>query len=178
MGKTKAGEKTLFQGDCFHPSLEDLISFWPQEALAEVRAEMQAENEEEDRRRRKSREGGGKSAEDEDEHEKGRRRRSRQAKGSRKNKDSLSDSNSSQTRTRRQPSNSKKDRVKVTKADVVIDESIAEEILVDNSMRTEEEEEEVETEELPGAGQTDYEQDFESVTPSESDGSSRNDTMS
>ena len=177
MGKTKAGETTLFQGDCFNPSLEDLICFWPQEALAEVRAEMQAE-EEEDRRRRKSREGGGKSAEDEDEHEKERRRRSRQAKGSRKNKDSLSDSNSSQTRTRRQPSNSMKNRVKVTKADVIIDESIAEEILVDNSMRTEEEEEEVETEELPGAGQTDYEQDFESVTPSESDGSSRNDTMS
>ena len=172
MGKTKAGEKILFQGDCFHPSLEDLISFWPQEALAEVRAEMQAENEEEDRRRRKSREGG-KSAEDEDEHEKERRRRSRQVKGSRKNKDSLSDSNSSQTRTRRQPSNSEKDRVKVTRADVIIDESIAEEILVDNSMRTE-----VETEELPGAGQTDYEQDFESVTPSESDGTSRNDTMS
>ena len=177
MGKTKAGEKTLFQGDCFDPSLEDLISFWPQEALAEVRAEMQAENEEEDRRRRKSREGGGKSAEDEDEHGKERIRRSRQAKGGRKNKDSLSDSNSSQTRTRRQPSNSKKDRVKVTKADVIIDESIAEEILVDNSMRTEEEDE-VETEELPGAGQTDYEQDFESVTPSESDGTSRNDTIS
>ena len=176
MGKTKAGEKTLFQGDCFHPSLEDLISFWPQEALAEVRAEMQAEDEEEDRRRRKSRGGGGKSAEDEDEHEKERRRRSRQAKGSRKNKDSLSDSNSSQTRTRRQPSNSKKDRVKVTRADVIIDESIAEEILVDNSTRTEEKE--VETEEFPGAGQTDYEQDFESVTPSESDGTSRNDTMS
>ena len=135
---------------------------------------MQAEDEEEDRRRRKSREGG-KSAEDEDEHEKERIRRSRQVKGSRKNKDSLSDSNSSQTRTRRQPSNSKKDRVKVTRADVVIDESIAEEILVDNSMRTEEEE--VETEELP-AGQTDYEQDFESVTPSQSDGTSRNDTMS
>ena len=56
MGKTKAREKTVFQGDCFHPSLEDLISFWPQEALAEVRAEMQAEDEEEDRRRRKSRE--------------------------------------------------------------------------------------------------------------------------
>ena len=171
MGKTKAGEKTLFQGDCFDPSLEDLIFFWPQEALAEVRAEMQAEEEEEDRRRRKSG-GGGKSAEDEDEKE--RRRRSRQAKGSRKNKDSLSDSNSSQTRTRRQPSNSKKDRVKLTKADVVIDESIAEEILVDNSTRAEEEE----VEELPGAGQTDYEQDFESVTPSESDGSSRNDTIS
>ena len=133
---------------------------------------MQAEEEEEDRRRRKSG-GGGKSAEDEDEKE--RRRRSRQAKGSRKNKDSLSDSNSSQTRTRRQPSNSKKDRVKLTKADVIIDESIAEEILVDNSTRTEEE---VETEELPGAGHTDYEQDFESVTPSESDGSSRNDTIS
>ena len=172
MGKTKAGEKTLFQGDCFDPSLENLIFFWPQEALAEVRAEMQAEEEEEDRRRRKSG-GGGKSAEDEDKKE--RRRRSRQAKGSRKNKDSLSDSNSSQTRTRRQPSNSKKDRVKLTKADVIIDESIAEEILVDNSTRTEEE---VETEELPGAGQTDYEQDFESVTPSESDGSSRNDTIS
>ena len=171
MGKTKAGEKTLFQGDCFDPSLENLIFFWPQEALAEVRAEMQAEEEEEDRRRRKSG-GGGKSAEDEDEKE--RRRRSRQAKGSRKNKDSLSDSNSSQTRTRRQPSNSKKDRVKLTKADVIIDESIAEEILVDNSTRTEEEE----VEELPGAGHTDYEQDFESVTPSESDGSSRNDTMS
>ena len=172
MGKTKAGEKTLFQGDCFDPSLENLIFFWPQKALAEVRAEMQAEEEEEDRRRRKSG-GGGKSAEDEDEKE--RRRRSRQAKGSRKNKDSLSDSNSSQTRTRRQPSNSKKDRVKLTKADVIIDESIAEEILVDNSTRTEEE---VETEELPGAGQTDYEHDFESVTPSESDGSSRNDTIS
>ena len=170
MGKTKAGEKTLFQGDCFDPSLEDLISFWPQEALAEVRAEMQAEEEEEDRRRRRSR-GGEKSTEDEQEKE--RRRRSRQAKGSRKNKDSLSDSNSSQTRTRRQGSNSKKDRVKLTRADVIIDESIAEEILVDNSMRTE-----VETEELPGAGQTDYEQDFESVTASESDGSSRNDTMS
>ena len=166
MGKTKAGEKTLFQGDCFDPSLENLIFFWPQEALAEVRAEMQAEEEEEDRRRRKSG-GGGKSAEDEDKKE--RRRRSRQAKGSRKNKDSLSDSNSSQTRTRRQPSNSKKDRVKLTKADVIIDESIAEEILVDNSTRTEE---------LPGAGHTDYEQDFESVTPSESDGSSRNDTIS
>ena len=172
MGKTKAGEKTLFQGDCFDPSLEDLIFFWPQEALAEVRAEMQAEEEEEDRRRRKSG-GGGKSAEDEDKKE--RRRRSRQAKGSRKNKDSLSDCNSSQTRTRTQGSNSKKDRVKVTKADVIIDESIAEEILVG---RTEEEEEEVETEELPGAGHTDYEQDFESVTPSESDGSSRNDTIS
>ena len=170
MGKTKAGEKTLFQGDCFDPSLEVLISFSPQEALAEVRAEMQAEEEEEDRRRRKSG-GGGKRAEDEDEKE--RRRRSRQAKGSRKNKDSLSDSNSSQTRTRRQGSNSKKDRVKLTRADVIIDESIAEEILVDNSMRTEEEEEE-----FPGAGQTDYEQDFESVTPSESDGSSRNDTIS
>ena len=172
MGKTKAGEKTLFQGDCFDPSLENLIFFWPQEALAEVRAEMQAEEEEKDRRRRKSG-GGGKSAEDEDKKE--RRRRSRQAKGSRKNKDSLSDSNSSQTRTRRQPSNSKKDRVKLTKADVIIDESIGEEILVDNSTRTEEE---VETEELPGAGHTDYEQDFESVTPSESDGSSRNDTIS
>ena len=172
MGKTKAGEKTLFQGDCFDPSLEDLIFFWPQEALAEVRAEMQAEEEEEDRRRRKSG-GGGKSAEDEDEKE--RRRRSRQAKGSRKNKDSLSDCNSSQTRTRTQGSNSKKDRVKVTKADVIIDESIAEEILVG---RTEEEEEEVETEELPSAGHTDYEQDFESVTPSEIDGSSRNDTIS
>ena len=172
MGKTKAGEKTLFQGDCFDPSLENLIFFWPQKALAEVRAEMQAEDEEEDRRRRKSG-GGGKSAEDEDEKE--RRRRSRQAKGSRKNKDSLSDCNSSQTRTRTQGSNSKKDRVKVTKADVIIDESIGEEILVDNSTRTEEE---VETEELPGAGHTDYEQDFESVTPSESDGSSRNDTIS
>ena len=129
---------------------------------------MQAK--EEDRRRGKSR-GGGKSAEDEQEKE--RRSRSRQAKGSRKNKDSLSDCNSSQTRTRRQGSNSKKDRVKLTRADVIIDESIAEEILVDSSMRTE-----VETEELPGAGQTDYEQDFESVTPSESDGSSRNDTIS
>ena len=124
------------------------------------------EEEEEERRIRGKYDG-------EEEEERRRRRRARHEDKRMKSKDSFADS-TSRTRSGRHASRSKKEKVKTSKGDITLDESIAEEIMVDNSnsMAKEVESERMEQE------QADYEQDFESVIHTETDISSTIDTMS
>ena len=145
-----------------------VINLNSQDALAEVKAEMKEEEEEERRRRRRRGEN-----EEEGEEERRKRRRSKQEEKSTKSRDSFPDSTSRRTRSGKQSSSkSKKERVKSTIADLT--ESIREEIVVDNSERTEQVEVETEKTEF----EADYEQDFESVIPTETDLSSADDTLS
>ena len=91
-----------------------------------------------------------------------------------RDKRAASRDSSSKTRSGKQAtSKSKKGRMKPTIADLTLNESISEEIVVDNSESVEQEVETEKTEE-----QADYEQDFESVIPTESDLSVTDDTMS
>ena len=131
----------------------------PQDALAEVKAEMKEEEDEERRRRRRRGEN-----ELEGEEERRMRRRSKQDDKSTKSRESTS----RRTRSEKQASKSKKPR----RADLT--ESIGEEIVVENSERTEQVEVETEKTEF----EADYEQDFESVIPTETDLSSADDTLS